>query len=244
MEALRKPEPLSFEGNVAENWKNFEAEFDIFVQAAYGDRDQRTKAYILLNLAGREAIEKEKIFTYAAEVRNDAGDVVQPAESRENLTVLKAKFTELCNPLTNVIIEQHKFNSRVQQLSEHVQNFITSLKILSNSCEYGSLKDSLIRDRIVCGVSSDTLRRQLLKERELTFHRAIQMCQIHRGHKFTEEGLQPDPEKTDAVRKMPPPEGRAALLRFLAMMNCLSKFIKNYSEKTAVLRELLHNDVT
>ena len=60
-----------------------------------------------------------------------------------------------------------------------MQNFITSLKILSNSCEYGPLKDSLIRDRIVCGVSSDTLRRQLLKERELTLHRAIQMCQIN-----------------------------------------------------------------
>ena len=176
MKALRKPEPLSFEGNVAESWKNFEAEIDIFVQAAYGDKDERTKAYILPNLAGREAIEKEKTFTYAAEIRNDGGDVVQPAESRENLTVLEAKFTELCNPLTNVIIERHKFNSRVQQPSEPVQNFITSLKILSNSCEYGPLKDSLIRDRIVCGVSSDTLRRQLLKERELTLHRAIQMC--------------------------------------------------------------------
>ena len=46
------------------------------------------------------------------------------------------------------------------------------------------------------------------------------------GHKFTEEGLQPDPEKTDAIREMPPPEDRAALLRFLGMMNYLSKFIK------------------
>ena len=56
MGALGKPEPLSFEGNVAENWKNFEAEFDIFAQAAYGGKDERTKAYILLHLAGREAI--------------------------------------------------------------------------------------------------------------------------------------------------------------------------------------------
>jgi hypothetical protein len=53
MEGLRRPDPLSFEGNVAENWRHFEAEFDIFVQAAYGDKDDRTKAYILLNLAGR-----------------------------------------------------------------------------------------------------------------------------------------------------------------------------------------------
>ena len=33
MEALRKPAPLSFEGNVAENWRTFESEFDIFVEA-------------------------------------------------------------------------------------------------------------------------------------------------------------------------------------------------------------------
>ena len=60
MEALRRPEPLSCEGNVAENWTNFEAEFDLFVQATCGDKDEHTKLYILLNFAGREAIGKEK----------------------------------------------------------------------------------------------------------------------------------------------------------------------------------------
>ena len=111
MEGLRKPEPLSFEGNVAENWRHFEEEFDIFIEAAYGDKDERTRAYILLNLAGRSAIEKAKTFTYAAEVKNQAGDVTQEAESPEKVTVLKAKFRELCSPLTNVIIERHKFNT-------------------------------------------------------------------------------------------------------------------------------------
>ena len=46
MEALRKPAPLSFEGNVAENWRTFESEFDIFVEAAYSDKNDRTRAYI------------------------------------------------------------------------------------------------------------------------------------------------------------------------------------------------------
>ena len=49
MEALRKPAPLSFEGNVAENWRTFESEFDIFVEAAYSDKNDCTRAYILLN---------------------------------------------------------------------------------------------------------------------------------------------------------------------------------------------------
>ena len=93
--------------------------------------------------------------------------------------MLKAKFRELCNPLTNVIIEPHKFNTRFQEVSEPVQNFITALKILADTCECGTLKDSLIRDRIVCGVSPDALRKQLRKERDLTLHKAVQLCEIH-----------------------------------------------------------------
>ena len=60
MEALCKPAPLSFEGNAAENWRTFESEFDIFVEADYSDKNDRARAYILLNLAGKDAIEKRK----------------------------------------------------------------------------------------------------------------------------------------------------------------------------------------
>lgn len=179
MDGLRKPQPLSFEGNVAESWRTFETEFDIFIEAAYGDKNDRTRAYILLNLAGKEAIEKERTFTYAAEIRNDDNEVVQAAENRESVATLKRKFRELCNPMTNVIMERHNFNVRYQQPGEPVQSFITSLKILADTCEFDTLKDSLIRDRIVCGISSNSVRKQLLKERDLSLHKAIQLCQIH-----------------------------------------------------------------
>ena len=59
-DGLRKPEPLCFEGNVALNLKHFAQEVEMFIAAAHGEKDDRTKAYIILNLAGREAIEKEK----------------------------------------------------------------------------------------------------------------------------------------------------------------------------------------
>ena len=155
MEALRNPGP--FKGNVAENWRTFESEFDIFVEAAYSDKNNCTRADILLNLAGKDATEKAKTFTYAAEVRDDDGNIIQAAESQES--VAKQIFCELCNPLTNVIIERHKFNTRFQEALEPVQNFITALKILADTCEFGTLKDSLICDRIVCGVSSDALQK-------------------------------------------------------------------------------------
>ena len=172
-DGLRKPEPLCFEGNVALNWKHFAQEVEIFIAAAHGEKDDRTKAYIFLNLAGREAIEKEKSFVYAPAVLNEDGTVRVEAESRESIEVLKRKFADTCDPRGNVIMERHKFNTRIQKEGESFQSFVADLRILANTCEYGTLKEELMRDKIVCGVSSRHVRKQLLKERDLTLDRAI-----------------------------------------------------------------------
>ncbi|KAI2654780.1 hypothetical protein H4Q32_011569 [Labeo rohita] len=66
---FRRLDPLVFDENIAENWCIFEQEFDIFIAAAPGDKPRRTQAFILLNLAGPEAIERERSFVYAQEVR-------------------------------------------------------------------------------------------------------------------------------------------------------------------------------
>ena len=83
---LRKPSPLCFDGNAAENWHIFEQEYNVFVLAAYDDKPDKVKAYVLLNLAGAEAIERERSFTY------------EPTESREDPECLKRKFRDICNP--------------------------------------------------------------------------------------------------------------------------------------------------
>ena len=54
-DGLRKPKPLSFDGNVALNWTNFVQEVEIFIAAAHGDKNEKTKAYIFLNLAGKRS---------------------------------------------------------------------------------------------------------------------------------------------------------------------------------------------
>ena len=64
---FHKPGPLSFEGNVAENWRKFAQEYDIFIAAAHSNETKKVEAYILLNLAGGEAIERERSFCYSDE---------------------------------------------------------------------------------------------------------------------------------------------------------------------------------
>ena len=113
-EGLRKPEPLSFEVNVALNWKNFVQEVEIFIAAAYGDKNDTTKAYVFFNLVGREAIEKEKSFIYTPAVLNSEHSVQVPAESYEGIAVLKRKFAETCDPRGNFIMERHKLNTKTR----------------------------------------------------------------------------------------------------------------------------------
>ena len=83
-DGFRSPDPLVFDENVAVHWRKFEREYDIFIAAAHGHKPARTRAYILLNLAGPEAIEKERSFTYAPAVLGEDDNVVVPAESRED----------------------------------------------------------------------------------------------------------------------------------------------------------------
>lgn len=55
---------------------------------------------------------------------------------------------------------------------------MSTLRNMSKTCNFGILQDELIRDRLVCGISSDGIRRSLLKETELTLAKAVRICQI------------------------------------------------------------------
>ena len=52
------------------------------------------------------------------------------------------------------------------------------------------------------------------------------------GHVLTSNGLNPDPRKVHAVEGMPSPADKPALLRFLGMVDYMSKFIPNLADLT------------
>ena len=79
---------------------------------------------------------------------------------------VKEKFEGYFIPRRNVIFERAVFNQRVQK-GESVDNFITSLYTLSEHCEFGALREEMIRDRIVVGILNSKLSRKLQLERDL-----------------------------------------------------------------------------
>ena len=69
------------------------------------------------------------------------------------------------------------FNNRNQLPGEPIDHFVTDLRTKAKTCEFGTLTDSLIRDRIVEGVLDDGTHSRLLRETSLTLQKALNICQ-------------------------------------------------------------------
>lgn len=73
----------------------------------------------------------------------------------------------------------------------------------------------------------------------------MEKCELGRrevlflGHILSADGLQPDPDKTKAVKMMKAPSNTGELCSFLSMVNQLGKFIPGLAKKDKPLRDLL-----
>ncbi|KAL9984704.1 hypothetical protein ACROYT_G007030 [Oculina patagonica] len=94
-------------------------------------------------------------------------------EEAKQYHIVKGKFEAHFVVKRNVVFERAKFNQRSQQDGESVDNFITDLYCLAEYCEFGTLRDDLIRDRIVVGIKDKKLSEQLQLDSKLTLEKAI-----------------------------------------------------------------------
>jgi len=74
---------------------------------------------------------------------------------------VKTKFDEHFVVRRNIIFERAKFNQRCQEEGETVDTFITALHLLAEHCNFGTLTDEMIRDRIVVGLLDAKLSEKL-----------------------------------------------------------------------------------
>lgn len=93
-----------------------------------------------------------------------------------NLSHVLEGFEAHCNPKKNETVERYKFFQRFQEPEEPFERFVTDLKVLASTCNFGTLRDSLVRDRIICGIQDKQLREDLLKEPDLNLEKCLQTC--------------------------------------------------------------------
>lgn len=189
MEHARPPPELCVDGNPAvraDTWKKWWQQFSVFLKASGVNKEpEDVQASLLVNLIGAEGYEIFSTFTYSKE------------ESADNIGCLKKKFDLHFGTKANVTSLRFKFFTRNQVVGENINQYVTASKILSHGCEFETLADGLIRDRIVCGIADNVVRDRLLRTEDLTLAKAVQICEA--AEMSREESKQMAEASTSAV---------------------------------------------
>ncbi|XP_024886578.1 uncharacterized protein K02A2.6-like [Temnothorax curvispinosus] len=157
------PEPFDF--NKPQNWDTYKSRFNRYcIVAGVTSAEQQVNS--LLYAMGPRA---ETIFTSFNLNETDAKDIIK----------VKEKFDGFFNGRKNIIYKRARFNMRVQSPGESMEDFITDLCKLADSCEYENFREQLIRDRIVVGVADRRLSERLQLLDGLDYKRAVEVARSY-----------------------------------------------------------------
>lgn len=153
--SINLPESLDF--SKPQDWEKWIRRFERFRVASDLDKSsQANQVNTLIYCMGDEADDVLKGLRITDEQRLEYNSV-------------KDGFTNF------FIYQQAKFNMQAQGPTESADLFITALYALAEDCEYGALREELLRDRIVVGIRDGTLSRKMQMERKLDLAKAINM---------------------------------------------------------------------
>ncbi|CAB4024135.1 Hypothetical predicted protein [Paramuricea clavata] len=130
--------------NVAHSWKRWREEVELYMELAMVGKKEETIVKLFLYIVGNQGREIYETLSFD-----------QEPEERSFKGIVEA-FSNYCDPKKNETVERYKFFTRVQEAGETLDKFITDVKILAATCNFEQLKESLIQDRIICGMTDST----------------------------------------------------------------------------------------
>ena len=114
------------------------------------------------------------------------GDCADDIVKTVSINEATASFDEVKTALNGYFAARRNFivESTKTKPGESVDTFIQDLYRLLENCEYGTLKDELIRDRIIVGVLDDTLSDRPQAKSDLTFADAARISRQAESRKI------------------------------------------------------------
>ena len=97
-----------------------------------------------------------------------------------------SNFDKYFLPRLNVTYERHQFFTRSQLSEETIEQYVTELRKLEKTCEFGVIGESLIRDRLICGVQDVKLKERI----DLTLDKALSISRAAEVSKIQVKGLE------------------------------------------------------
>ena len=83
-----------------------------------------------------------------------------------------------------------------QNLEEPVDAYTNRLRKAASTCQFGTLTEKLIRDRLVIGLQDHSTKLRLLKEESLDLNKALNICRSSKIASQQLEAMKLDDKKT------------------------------------------------
>ena len=175
-QGLPPPKSLKLNsGNISTNWKKFKQRYlDYEIATGINEKNNATRVETFLTVDGNEALD-----VYDTLIWDNEGD-------DKKIDNVLEEFEEYCEPKKNVSYERYVSFSRAQESNKNIDQYVTTLKKPCETSEFGTLKNSLIRDRIVLGINNQRTRERLLREPDMTLEEPWQLV---RAAETTEKHL-------------------------------------------------------
>lgn len=163
------PSPLEINSrNLEKSWRKFKRQWNNYEVASRLDKENKSyRKSVFLAVIGEDAFDTFEGFSFTDQ------------EDQDDINVVIAKFEAYCIGESNEIYETFIFNQRNQEEGESIDAYVTALRKLAKTCNFGDMEDRMLRDRLVIGVRDEVMRQKLLADRKLILSSCIELCRAH-----------------------------------------------------------------
>ena len=185
------PQKFDTKGNLAANWKKWLQVWKAYeIVTGLDKQPSSLRVATFITCIGPDALEIHTGLPFASEYE------------KESIQKLLELWQNYCIGETNVIYERYKFNNRSQEPEESIDAYTTALRTLADICEFGLLKEDLIRDRLVCGIRDNSLRKKLLQEPKLTLDKCLDSCRASQATKLQIQAMSSQNKESSEVNAL------------------------------------------
>ncbi|XP_061704165.1 uncharacterized protein K02A2.6-like [Cydia pomonella] len=137
----------------------------------------RLEQYFVVNKVDKELHVPTLITVMGAECYELLVNLCTPDKPiTKTFTEVAAILERHLQPKHSELAERYKFRQRKQSSSESVAEYVAVLKKMSITCEFGTWLEESLRDQLVCGMHSETIRQRLFTEEGLDFGKAYKLA--------------------------------------------------------------------
>ena len=130
------PGRLELKGKISDNWKKWKQVWDAYETVTkLIEKESRFRVATFITCIGADALEVHNGFSFRTE------------DEKQDINVVLDLWNCHCIGQTNV--ERYRFNNRKHEPYESIDAYATVLRALAATCEFGTLKGGMIRDRLV-----------------------------------------------------------------------------------------------